>query len=65
MCTAACSAEHALDGMYRAMGFAEKPVEVLQPDSINTILILSVAAGVFIIVAAILTGVARKCAAAA
>ena len=52
--------EHALDGLYRAMGFSEKPVEVLQPDSINTILILSVAAGVFIIVAAILTGIASE-----
>ena len=31
-----------------------------RPDSINTILILSVAAGVFIIVAAILTGVASE-----
>lgn len=49
--------EHWLDPVFKAMGFAEKPIEVLHPDSINTILILSIAAGVFIITAAILTGI--------
>lgn len=49
--------EHWLDPMYRALGFAGKPLEVMHPDSINTILLASVAAGVFIITAAIVTGI--------
>ena len=49
--------EHALDPMYRALGFAEKPLEVMEPGSINAILISSIAAGVFIIAAAIVTGI--------
>ena len=52
--------EHVLDPMFHALGFAEKPIEVLHPNSINTILMASIAAGVFIITAAILTGVASN-----
>ncbi len=49
--------EHALDPMFHAMGFAEKPLEVLHPDSINMILITSIITGIFIIVCAIAAGV--------
>lgn len=49
--------EHALDGFWHMLGFAEKPLEVLAPDSTNFILLSSIAAGVFIIAAAIVTGI--------
>ena len=45
------------DPMYHALGFAEKPLEVLHPESINMILITSIVAGIFIIVCAIGTGI--------
>ena len=38
--------EHVLDPMFHALGFAEKPLEVLAPEGINNILIASVVAGV-------------------
>ena len=49
--------EHALDGLYRALGFAGKPVEVMETNTINGILITSVAAGVCIIVCAMAAGI--------
>ena len=49
--------EHVLDPMFHALGFAEKPLEVLAPEGINNILIASVVAGVLIIVSAIVTGI--------
>ena len=49
--------ENLLDPMYHALGFAEKPLEVLHPESINMILITSIVAGIFIIVCAIGTGI--------
>ena len=42
---------------FHALGFAEKPLEVLAPEGINNILIASVVAGVLIIVSAIVTGI--------
>ena len=60
LCTAACSAfEHAWTAC-TAPWALPKAGGSAAADSINTILILSVAAGVFIIVAAILTGVASE-----
>lgn len=52
--------EHWLDPMFHALGFEEKPIEVLHPDSINMILITSIIAGVFIIVCAIGAGIASN-----
>lgn len=49
--------EHVLDPLYRAFGFAGKPMEVLEPNSIITLLVSSVVAGIFLIVAAMLTGI--------
>ena len=43
--------ENLLDPMYHALGFAEKPLEVLHPESINMILITSIVAGIFILYA--------------
>ncbi|MBR6407756.1 MAG: ATPase [Clostridia bacterium] len=42
--------EHALDPLYRALGFAEKPIEVLESETIKMILIASVALGAFMVV---------------
>ena len=41
--------EHALDPLYRAIGFAEKPVEVMNAQTINVLLIGAVALGVVLI----------------
>lgn len=41
--------EHALDGFWRALGFHEKPIEVMAPATINTLLIGAVALGAVII----------------
>lgn len=41
--------EHLLDPVYRAMGFAEKPIEVMSPSITNSILISAVALGVVLI----------------
>ncbi len=49
--------EHWLDGFWRALGLAEKPLEVMSPESTNFILIGSIVAGIFIIAAAIVTGI--------
>lgn len=49
--------EHVLDPLYHALGFAEKPIEVLQPDAISTLLLSSVAGGVFLILCAMLAGI--------
>ncbi|MEG1446900.1 MAG: V-type ATPase 116kDa subunit family protein [Ruthenibacterium sp.] len=49
--------EHALDGFWRMLGFAQKPLEVLSPESTNFILLASIGAGIFIIAAAIVTGI--------
>lgn len=49
--------EHALDGFYRMLGFAEKPMDVLEPNSIIVLLVSSVIAGIFLIAAAMFTGI--------
>ena len=49
--------EHALDGFYRMLGFAEKPMDVLEPNSIIVLLVSSVIAGIFLIAAAMITGI--------
>ena len=41
--------EHVLDPLYHALGFAQKPIEVLEPDAITMLLLSSVAGGVFLI----------------
>jgi V/A-type H+-transporting ATPase subunit I len=45
--------EHLLDPVFRLMGFHEKPIEVMRPDTTNMILIAAVAVGVIIILASI------------
>ena len=47
--------EHLLDPMYKAIGFEEKPIEVM--NSINTILIMSVGIGVIMMICAILLNI--------
>ena len=49
--------EHVLDPMFHALGFAEKPIEALTPEGIITLLLSSVAAGAFLIIVAMATGV--------
>lgn len=46
LCGSVFGYEHVLDPMFHALGFAEKPLEVLAPEGINNILIASVVAGV-------------------
>ena len=41
--------EHLLDPVFHAMGFEEKPIEVLHPDTTNKILVAAVALGVVMI----------------
>jgi len=50
--------EHLLDPMYKALGFAEKPVEVMAPTTTNIILLAAVGIGVVIIVMAISLNIA-------
>ena len=47
--------EHLLDPMYKALGFEEKPIEVMS--SINTILVMSVGIGVVMMICAILLNI--------
>ncbi|MFV0401146.1 MAG: V-type ATP synthase subunit I [Oscillospiraceae bacterium] len=46
--------EHLLDPVFRAMGFAEKPIEVMRPSTTNTILIAAIGIGAVIILMSIL-----------
>jgi len=41
--------EHALDGMYKAMGFEEKPIHVMAPDMTNTIIYVAVGIGMVLL----------------
>ncbi|MDL2325213.1 hypothetical protein LJC61_08745 [Ruminococcaceae bacterium OttesenSCG-928-A16] len=52
--------EHLLDPLWHALGFEEKPFEVLASASINTILIVSVGIGVLIVTMAIALGIFSK-----
>ncbi|MEG1872513.1 MAG: V-type ATPase 116kDa subunit family protein, partial [Ruthenibacterium sp.] len=50
--------EHLLDGVYHgALGISFLPIAVMEPNNISGILITSIGAGVFIITAAICTGI--------
>lgn len=49
--------EHALDGFYRLLGFAEKPVEVMDASTINILLIGAVGLGAALIFTSILINV--------
>jgi len=46
--------ENLLDPLYRALGFHEKPIEVLRPDTTTKLLLAAVALGTVIILAAML-----------
>ena len=50
--------EHLMDPLWHGMGLHEKPFEVM--DSINTILLSSIAIGVFVVALAIATGIFSK-----
>lgn len=56
--------EHLLDPLFHALGFEEKPIEVLSPSTTSSLLIAAISIGVAIIVAAILyniaTGIKRR-----
>lgn len=41
--------EHALDGMYKAMGFEEKPIHVMDPSMTNTIIYVAVGIGMVLL----------------
>lgn len=49
--------EHALDGFWRMFGFAEKPIEVMSPSTINTVLLSAVGLGAVIIAVSILINI--------
>ncbi|MDR0818003.1 MAG: ATPase [Oscillospiraceae bacterium] len=49
--------EHVLDPLYKAIGFAEKPFEVMSPLSINTILLTAIGIGVALIISTILINI--------
>lgn len=49
--------EHALDGFYRLLGFAEKPVEVMNASTINVLLIGAVGLGAVLILISIFINV--------
>ncbi|MCI8622542.1 MAG: V-type ATP synthase subunit I [Provencibacterium sp.] len=49
--------EHALDGFFHLLGFAEKPVEVMNASTINVLLIGTVALGAVIIAVSILINI--------
>ncbi|MDL2327143.1 hypothetical protein LJC64_00570 [Ruminococcaceae bacterium OttesenSCG-928-A11] len=52
--------EHLLDPMWHAMGFHEKPFEVMGASSINLILLVSIAIGVVVVSLAILMNIISK-----
>ncbi|MGI6260849.1 MAG: V-type ATP synthase subunit I [Acutalibacteraceae bacterium] len=49
--------EHALDPMYRTLGFAEKPVEVTASDTMNTIIFSAVGIGCALVIVAMLINI--------
>lgn len=52
--------ENWLDGVWSALGFEQKPIEVLSPDGIAIILLSSIAIGVAVISFAIILGIISK-----
>lgn len=53
--------EHVLDPMYRALGFAEKPVEVTASGTMNTIIFSAVGIGCALVVVAMLINIYSCC----
>lgn len=49
--------EHLLDPMFHALGFAEKPIEVLDMNGSTTLLVASIVAGVFLLTVSMITGI--------
>lgn len=49
--------EHVLDPMYRAMGFAQKPIEIMDSGNIMTILFGAVGIGIVLMLAALLINI--------
>ncbi len=52
--------EHALDPMWHAFGLEEKPIEVISPTSIQSILIVSLGFGALVVVISILTNIVQQ-----
>lgn len=52
--------EGAFDGVWTALGFAQRPIDVLSPNGITQVLICSVAIGVVVIIFAITLGIISK-----
>lgn len=50
--------EHLLDPMFHAVGFAEKPIEVMHPDTTNMVLITAIGIGVAIILLSMILNIA-------
>ena len=50
--------EHALDPLYHALGFAEKPLEVMDPGTTSSLLIGAVGLGALLIICSILINIA-------
>lgn len=49
--------EHALDRMYRSMGYKEKPFEVMASQNTNTIIFAAIGIGIFLLIVAMLFNV--------
>ncbi len=49
--------EHALDPLYKVMGFSEKPVEVMKPTTTNMIIYSAVGIGIALVIIAILINI--------
>lgn len=49
--------EHLLDPVFRWMGFAQKPIEVMDPGTINTLLVGAIGLGVALILVSMLTNI--------
>ncbi|HEX2986018.1 MAG TPA: V-type ATPase 116kDa subunit family protein [Caproiciproducens sp.] len=49
--------EHALDPLFRAVGFAEKPIEVMKPATTNNIIYSAVGIGIGLVIVAILINI--------
>lgn len=49
--------EHVLDPVYRALGFAEKPIEIMNPVTMNNLLLFAIGLGVVLIVLSIVMNI--------
>lgn len=49
--------EHLLDPVFKIMGFAEKPIDVLRPETTNLLLVCAIGIGVVIIISSILINI--------